>query len=76
MPITRTKNLTPRHHLNYLTGSYLESTSRPLYALLFLLPWIAIYEIGTILANTDQIAHTQSRVAAFTWIMAVAAMLV
>ncbi len=58
--------------LNYGTGSYLESTSRPLYALLFLLPLIAVYEVGTLLVNTDQIAHTQSRVAAFTWLMGLA----
>jgi membrane protease YdiL (CAAX protease family) len=56
-------------HLNFAEGSYLESTSRPLYALFFLLPLICIYELGTILVNTDEIAHTQSRVAAFTWLM-------
>lgn len=58
--------------LNLSEGSYLESTSRPLYALLFLLPLILIYELGTLLVNTDQIAHTQSRVAAFTWLLAIA----
>ena len=45
---------------------------RPLYALVFLLPWIGLYELGTILINTDHIAHTQSRVTAFTWLMALA----
>lgn len=64
---------TPLHtNLNFAPGSYLESTGRPLYALLFLLLPIAIYELGTILVNTDQIAHTQSRVAAFTWLMGLA----
>ena len=56
-------------HFNFAEGSYLESTSRPLYALLFLLPLLALYELGTLLVNTDQIAHTQARVAAFTWLM-------
>lgn len=59
-------------HLNFAEGSYLESTSRPLYSLFFLLPLIGIYELGTILVNTDEIAHTQSRVAAFTWLMELA----
>ena len=59
-------------HLNFAQGSYLESTSRPLYALLFLLPLVALYELGTLLVNTDQIANTQSRVAAFTWLMGLA----
>ena len=75
MPATSRKT---RNHsqasqpLNFGPGSYLESTSRPLYALFFLLPLIAIYELGTILVNTDLIRETQSRVAAFTWLMALA----
>lgn len=59
-------------HLNFEQGSYLEATSRPLYALAFLLPLVIVYEIGTFLVNTDQLAHTQSRVATFTWLMAFA----
>ena len=59
-------------HLNFGEGSYLESTSHPLYALVFLMPLVGIYEIGTILVNTDAIAHTQARVAAFTWLMGLA----
>jgi len=62
----------PGKHLNFARGSYLESTSRPLYALLFLLPLVIVYEIGALTVNTDQIAHTQSRVATFTWLLAVA----
>ena len=58
--------------LNFAQGSYLESTSRPLYALMFLLPMVVCYELGTILVNTDQIAHTQARVAAFTWLVGLA----
>ncbi len=55
-----------------LTGSYFDSVRQPLYALCFLLPFIILYEVGTLLVNTDQIAHVQSHVAAFTWIMGVA----
>jgi len=62
-------------NFNFAEGSYLESTSRPLYALLFLLPLVAIYELGTLLVNTDQIAHTQARVATFTWLMGLAELL-
>ena len=58
--------------LNFGSGSYLESTGRPLYALFFLLPLVVVYELGTILVNTDYIFHTQSRVAAFTWLMGLA----
>jgi hypothetical protein len=66
------KHTTPVSQLNFTPGSYLESTSRPLYALVFLLPLIGIYELGTILVNTDQFALTQSRVATFTWLMGAA----
>ena len=69
---TITSNNSTHGHLNFARGSYLESTSRPLYALLFLSPLVIIYEVGTLLINTDQIAHTQSRVAAFTWIAGLA----
>ena len=57
---------------NILPNRYFDSVSQPLYALCFLLPVIFFYELGTILVNTDQIAHVQSRVAAFTWIMGIA----
>ncbi len=62
----------PRTLLNFGSGSYLESTGQPLYALFFLLPLVVVYELGTILVNTDYIFHTQSRVAAFTWLMGLA----
>jgi hypothetical protein len=39
--------------LNFVEGSYLERTSRPVYALVFLLPFIVVYELGTILINTN-----------------------
>ncbi len=53
---------------NFARDSYLERTSRPIYALLFLLPFIVFYEIGTILINTDMLNQTQDRVVAFIWL--------
>src|SRR4030043_471026 len=54
--------------LNFVQDSYLERTSRPFYALVFLLPFIVVYEIGTILINTDVLNRTQDRVVAFIWL--------
>jgi hypothetical protein len=53
---------------NFARDSYLERTSRPVYAILFLLPFIVFYEIGTILLNTDVLNRTQIRVVAFVWL--------
>ncbi len=50
------------------TGSYFERTSRPIYALVFLLPFIIFYEIGTFLINTDTLSQSQVRVVAFVWL--------
>lgn len=54
--------------LNFTRDSYLERTSRPVYAIVFLLPFIVFYEIGTILINTDVLNQTQIRVVAFIWL--------
>jgi len=54
-----------------LDGSYLERTSRPIYAVVFLLPFIIFYEVGTIIINTDVLNQTQVRVVAFTWLRSV-----
>jgi hypothetical protein len=54
--------------LNFARDSYLERTSRPVYAILFLLPFIIFYEIGTILINTDVLSQYQVRVVAFVWV--------
>jgi len=54
--------------LNYESDSYLERTSRPVYAIIFLLPFIVFYEIGTMLINTDLLNRTQVRVVAFVWL--------
>jgi hypothetical protein len=54
--------------LNFARDSYLERTSRPIYAFMFLLPFMAIYEIGTSLINTDELNRSQIRVVAFVWL--------
>jgi len=53
---------------NFAEGSYFERTSRPFYALIFLLPFILFYEVGTILINTDVLNQSQVRVVAFVWL--------
>jgi membrane protease YdiL (CAAX protease family) len=54
--------------VNFAPGSYFERTSRPVYAVVFLLPFIIFYEIGTILINTDLLNQSQVRVVAFIWL--------
>jgi hypothetical protein len=53
---------------NFLPNSYLERTSRPVYAIGFLLPFIIFYELGTIFINTDTLNQSQVRVVAFVWL--------
>jgi hypothetical protein len=53
---------------NFARDSYLERTSRPVYAIGFLLPFIVFYEFGTILINTDILDQSQIRVVAFVWL--------
>jgi membrane protease YdiL (CAAX protease family) len=53
---------------NFARDSYLERTSRPVYAIVYLLPFIVFYELGTILINTDVLSQTQVRVVAFVWL--------
>jgi hypothetical protein len=55
--------------LNFVQDSYLERTSRPVYALAFLLPFIVFYELGTIFINTNLLRqYWQGRVVAFAWL--------
>ena len=56
------------HFLNFTEDSYLERTSRPFYSLIFLLPFIALYEFGTFYINTDVFNQSQIRVVAFVWL--------
>ena len=52
---------------NFADNSYLERTSRPVYAVAFLLPFIAFYELGTFRINTNILNQSQIRVVAFVW---------
>jgi len=52
---------------NFAPDSYLERTSRPIYAIVFLLPFIIFYELGTFRFNTDILNQSQIRVVAFVW---------
>jgi hypothetical protein len=54
--------------LNFTKNSYLERTGRPIYALMFLVPFIVFYELGTIFINTDVLDKSQVRVVAFVWL--------
>ena len=49
-------------------GTYLERTSRPLYALVFLLPFLIFYEFGTILLSNESLLQDQRRVVSFVWL--------
>jgi membrane protease YdiL (CAAX protease family) len=54
---------------NFVQGSYFERTSRPIYAIVFLLPFIVFYEIGTLFISTDLLGrYWQGRVVAFSWL--------
>jgi len=53
---------------DFARDSYFERTSRPIYAIVFLLPFIVFYELGTIFINTDLLNQTQVRVVAFVWL--------
>lgn len=54
--------------LNFARDSYLERTSRPVYAIAFLLPFIIFCEIGAVLISTDVLDQHPGRVAAFVWL--------
>ena len=54
--------------LNFSEESYFERTSRPVYSLLFLAPFLLVYELGTIFINTDLLSSRQVRVVAFMWV--------
>jgi len=54
--------------LNFAQDSYLERTSRPLYAVLFLMPFIIFYELGTIFIRTDVLNQSPVLVDSFVWL--------
>ena len=53
---------------NFAAESYLERTARPISAIIFLLPLIVFYEVGTFSINTDVLHQSQIRVVAFVWL--------
>jgi len=53
---------------NFSQDSYLERTSRPIYAIVFLLPLMIFYEWGTFHFHTDVLMHVQQRIMAFVWL--------
>jgi len=53
---------------NFTKDSYLDRTSRPIYAIIYLLPFIIFYEVGTFGINTDVLNQSQIRVVAFVWL--------
>ncbi|MBM4104284.1 MAG: CPBP family intramembrane metalloprotease [Planctomycetes bacterium] len=57
--------------VSFLPGSYLDRTSRPIYALMYLLGFLLFYEVGTFYINPDvlsqSLSRTQLRVVAFIW---------
>lgn len=53
---------------DFVKDSYLDRTSRPIYAIVFLLPFIIFYELGTLFINTDALNQSQIRVATFVWL--------
>jgi len=71
---TKTAKPARASQFNFAQDSYLESTSRPLYGLLFLLPLMVIYEVGTLWVNTEQVAEIliHKRIIAFIWLSNVA----
>lgn len=57
---------------NFMQDSYLDRTSRPVYALVFLLPLIIFYEIGTMIISPEFFTALASgpevRVVSFVWV--------
>jgi hypothetical protein len=49
-------------------NGYLASSARPLTGLIFLLPLIVVYEIGTHWYAIDPVSHFERRIVAFNWI--------
>lgn len=71
----RKKNTAKRNRsqlISFMPGSYLDRTSRPIYALAFLAGFIIFYELGTILINPEALQRSltllKGRVVTFLWI--------
>lgn len=68
MPKNDKRKGAPGQLVNYLRDSYLDRTSRPVYALGYLLLFIVIYEIGTMLISPEALNQSQGRVVSFIWL--------
>jgi hypothetical protein len=53
---------------NFAPESYLERTSRPIYGIIFLLPFIIFYELSVILIKADVLNQSAPLVDAFVWL--------
>lgn len=51
----------------FAPDSYLERTSRPVYAIIFLLPFIVFYEFGVLFIKTDVLNQSAVLVDTFVW---------
>jgi membrane protease YdiL (CAAX protease family) len=54
--------------LNFTRDSYLERTSRPIYAIVFLLPFILFYELCIVFSSTYLLDHSPVSVVTFVWL--------
>ena len=54
--------------LNFTRDSYLERTSRPIYAIVFLLPFILFYELCIVFSSTDLLDLSPVSVVTFVWL--------
>jgi hypothetical protein len=65
----------PSQLISFVPDSYLDRTSRPIYALLYLLGLIILYELGTIFINIETLSRSlnqpQIRVVAFVWVQGI-----
>lgn len=53
---------------NFAQNSYLERSSRPVYAIMFLLPFIIFYGLGVIFIKTERLSESAVLVDAFVWL--------
>ncbi|MEJ5258960.1 MAG: CPBP family intramembrane glutamic endopeptidase [Anaerohalosphaeraceae bacterium] len=61
-----------RQLMVFVPDTYMDRTSRPIYAFVYLLGFILLYELGTYLidpeALSERLAQPQTRVVAFLWV--------
>lgn len=72
--MVRGKDLQPLSSqlVSYIPNSYAERTSRPIYALMYLLGFLLFYELGSLMVQPEMLwqslAEPQMRVVAFVWV--------